>query len=115
MAADLQPAAQPAVTAGRGDEELGKHTEKSGSLMNTVLKAGCLAIYLLAVVGAVVALPFGITPTLQKVAVILLAVHVLELLVAFKSVRRHPGPLVDSIALTLLFGFMHWKSLTRSS
>jgi len=83
--------------------------------MNTVSKAICLAIYLLAVAGAFVALPFGITSVLQKVAVILLLAHVLELLIAFKSVKRYPGPLVDSIALTLLFGFLHWKPLTRRS
>jgi uncharacterized protein YhhL (DUF1145 family) len=83
--------------------------------MNTVSKAICLAIYLLAVAGAFVALPFGITSVLQKVAVILLLAHVLELLIAFKSVKRYPGPLVDSIALTLLFGFLHWKPLTRVS
>jgi uncharacterized protein YhhL (DUF1145 family) len=83
--------------------------------MNTVSKAICLAIYLLAVAGAFVALPFGITSVLQKVAVILLVAHVLELLIAFKSVKRYPGPLVDSIALTLLFGFLHWKPLARRS
>jgi hypothetical protein len=83
--------------------------------MNAILKSGCLAIYLLAIVGAFVALPFGITSVLQMVAVILLAAHVLELLIVFKTVKRHPGPLVDSIALTLLFGFLHWKPMTRSS
>jgi uncharacterized protein YhhL (DUF1145 family) len=83
--------------------------------MNTVLKASALAIYLLAVLGAYVAIPFGVGSVLQMVAVILLVAHVLELLIAFKSVKRYPGPLVDSIALTLLFGFLHWKPLARRS
>lgn len=62
--------------------------------MNSLLKAACLAVYL--------------------VAVILLALHVLELLVAFKSVRRHPGPLIDSIGLTLLFGLLHGLPLAKA-
>jgi hypothetical protein len=83
--------------------------------MNTYLKALCLAIYLLAVIGEFVVLPFGVTSGLQKVAVILLAAHVLELIVAFKSVKRYQGPLIDSIALTLLFGLLHWKPLSKAS
>jgi hypothetical protein len=81
--------------------------------MNTLLKAGCLAIYLLAVIGAFIALPFGATSALQTVAAILLGLHVLELLVAFKSIRRYPGPLIDSIGLTLLFGLLHWLPLAK--
>jgi membrane protease YdiL (CAAX protease family) len=83
--------------------------------MNTALKAACLAIYLLAIVGAFGVLPAGITSILQKTAVILLAAHVLELLFAYKRVQRYQGPLVDSIALTLLFGLLHWKPLARQS
>jgi uncharacterized protein YhhL (DUF1145 family) len=79
--------------------------------MNVFLKATCLAIYLLAIVGTFAPLPFGATSLVQWIAVILLGAHVLELLVAFNGVKRHPGPLVDSIALTLLFGILHWKPL----
>jgi hypothetical protein len=52
---------------------------------------------------------------LQKAALILLAAHTLELLFAYKSVQRYRGPLVDSIALTLLFGLLHWKPLSKNS
>ena len=83
--------------------------------MNTSLKAGCLAIFLLAVVSTQIALPAGIGPAVQTIALILLAAHTLELLVAFSAVKRHPGPLVDSIALTLLFGFFHWLPLKRGA
>jgi len=83
--------------------------------MNTYLKALCLAIYVLAAIGAYVMLPSSVTSALQMVAIILLAAHTLELIVAFKSVKRYPGPLVDSIALTLLFGLLHWKPLSRAS
>jgi uncharacterized protein YhhL (DUF1145 family) len=80
--------------------------------MNTILKAGCLAVYVLAIISSRMAFPAGIGPTVQVIALVLLAAHTLELLVAFSAVKRHPGPLVDSIALTLLFGLLHWKPLT---
>ena len=83
--------------------------------MYNTLKAAILAIYLLAVVGAFGVLPAGVTSILQKIAVILLAAHTLELLFAYKSVQRYRGPLVDSIALTLLFGLLHWKPLVKES
>jgi len=83
--------------------------------MNTLLKAGCLVIYLLALVGTFVALPLGAESTLQNIAAILVGLHVLELAIAYQSVRRHPGPLLDSVALTLLFGFLHWLPLARGT
>jgi hypothetical protein len=83
--------------------------------MNTNLKALCLAIYLLAIAGFFVTLPFGVTPWLQKLAIVLLVAHVLELAVAFKTVKLYKGPLIDSIALTLLFGLLHWKPLGKGA
>jgi len=79
--------------------------------MSDSLKAALLAIYALAIIGAFGVLPVGLTSVLQTMALILVAAHVLELLVAFRSVKRYPGPLIDSIALTLLFGFLHWRPL----
>ena len=78
------------------------------------IKALCLAIYVLAAIGGYLMLPEGLVAGLRMVALVLLAAHVLEILVAFKSIKRYPGPLIDSIALTLLFGFLHWKPLGRS-
>ena len=52
---------------------------------------------------------------MQKAALDPLAAHVLELLFAFKNVRRYRGPLVDSIGLTLVFGLLHWKPLLKKS
>jgi hypothetical protein len=83
--------------------------------MSTIVKASALAVYLLAVVGAFVVLPFGIGTAVQGLAIILLVLHALEVLIAFKYLRQYPGPLVDSVALTLLFGFLHWKPLTKRS
>lgn len=81
--------------------------------MNNYLKALCLMIYVLAAVGGFLMLPPGLTSGLQKLALILLAAHALEMLVAFKSIKLYPGLLIDSIALTLLFGFLHWKPLAK--
>ena len=41
--------------------------------------------------------------------------HAVELLVAFNAVKRYPGPLIDSIGLTLLFGLLHWLPLRKRS
>ena len=83
--------------------------------MTDALKGGALVIYLLAVVGACGFLPSGLAHALQPVAVVLLALHLLELLIAFKYVQRYPGPLIDSVALTLLFGFLHWLPLKKGA
>lgn len=77
-------------------------------------KAVLLAIYLLAVVSACSGvIPGGIW--LQWVAVILLVAHALEVLVAWGSIRKYQGPVIDSVALTLLFGFLHWLPLKKSA
>jgi len=81
--------------------------------MITFAKASCIAIYLLAGLGAGITLPFGIAPAVQGLAAVLLFLHALEVLLAWRSIRQYPGPMIDSIALTLLFGFLHWKPLTR--
>lgn len=83
--------------------------------MNILLKTGCLVIYLFAVIGAYITLPFEAASVVRNGAVILLGLHTLELLVFFKFVRRYPGPLIDSIALTLMFGLLHWLPLVRGS
>lgn len=83
--------------------------------MYVYLKVLCLVIYVLAAVGDLLMLPVAVTSGLQTAALVLLAAHTLELLFAFKSVKRYPGPLVDSIALTLLFGLLHWKPLAKSA
>lgn len=81
--------------------------------LQSILKATCLLIYLLAIVSGFDVLPAGIAQAVRIVAVLLLAGHVLELLLAFDAVKRYRGPLVDSVALTLLFGFLHWRPLRR--
>jgi hypothetical protein len=90
--------------------------EKEGEEIDVYdfIKALCLAIYILAAIGGYLMLPEGLVAGLRIAALALLAAHALEMLVAFKSVKRHPGPLIDSIALTLLFGLLHWKPLASN-
>lgn len=80
--------------------------------MSSWVKGSLLAIYILAAVGGLLMLPERLVDGLQIAALVLLAAHMLEILVAFKSIRRYQGPLIDSLALTLLFGFLHWKPLS---
>ena len=81
--------------------------------MNSILKAGCLVIYTLALASMFVALPWKTAMVLQYLALILLGAHLLEVLIAFRHVKRYQGPLIDSIALTLLFGLLHWQPLSK--
>lgn len=82
--------------------------------MTTILKGSCLAIYLLALAGCVIDLPAAVASPLRYGALILLGAHMVEVLVAFKSIRLYRGPLWVSIVLTVLFGFLHWMPLARS-
>ena len=76
-----------------------------------LLKAGCLAIYALALAGAAGLLPGTIATTMEYAAVARLVAHVMELIVVFGKVRLYRGSLAVSILLTLLFGLLHWKPL----
>ena len=49
------------------------------------------------------------------VAAVLLGVHFLEVFVCFRKVSLHKGPLFDSLLLTLLFGFLHWKPMADAA
>lgn len=51
----------------------------------------------------------------RVVALMLLAVHLLEVVVCFRKVTLHRGPLFDSVLLTLLFGFLHWKPMADAA
>ena len=80
-----------------------------------VLKAVCLGIYALAMAGLAGLLPSGLAGSMQTIALVMLAVHVVELAVMFKHVKRYPGPLAISILLTMLFGLLHWKPLADAA
>jgi hypothetical protein len=81
--------------------------------MNAFLKGLCLLTYTIAVIGAVGLLPPGAAGVAENVAMALVAVHVLELPVARKWLPLHPGPMWASVALSLLFGLLHWMPLRQ--
>jgi hypothetical protein len=83
--------------------------------MMNILKAGCIAIYLLAVASLFVALPWGTGPVLQFVSVALIAVHALEAVFVLKIIKTYNGPLLTSLFLSLLFGLLHWMPLAKAS
>lgn len=83
--------------------------------MMTFLKAGCIAIYLLAASSLFVTLPWGTGPLLQFVSVALVAVHALEAVFVFKFIKTYKGSLLTSLALSLLFGLLHWMPLAKAS
>ena len=76
-----------------------------------VIKALLLTTYALAIISLFTALPFGAGPLLQGATLILLGIHLLELLVVFKHVKLYRGALAASVALTMLYGLLHWKPL----
>ena len=79
--------------------------------MNTFLKVNLVVVYLLAPVGVFVELPYGASPILGKITLIVLAAHFIELVFMFKRVKLYRGPLATSVVLTLLFGLLHWSRL----
>jgi uncharacterized protein YhhL (DUF1145 family) len=81
--------------------------------MQDAIKLTVLLVYLLAGFGTQVGLPAGVLHGLQVLAAVLIVAHLLELGVFFKHVKKHPGPVVDSVALTLLFGYLHWLPLSK--
>lgn len=78
-------------------------------------KANCIAIYLLAVTSVFIPLPWGSGPLLQKLALLLVAVHALEAAFAFKYIKTYKGPLIASLVFALLFGLLHWLPLVKAS
>lgn len=79
--------------------------------MNQILKAACVLVYLLALAKLAGMFPPGQLERLPAVALVLLLAHVLELALFYRHVRLYRGPLGISVALTLLFGLLHWKPL----
>jgi uncharacterized protein YhhL (DUF1145 family) len=81
--------------------------------MNQLLKVGLLALYALGLLSLVTPLPFGAGPVVQRLCLIVLAVHVLETALVFNALRRSPGPFAQSVGLSLLLGALHWWPLVR--
>ena len=80
----------------------------------TILKSLLLAVYLTALVAVTGLIQFPFSALVIKLALALLGVHLLELIIMFKHVRRYSGGLPMSMLLTLLFGLLHWKPLMQT-
>ena len=84
-------------------------------MLTRFFKGLCLAVFVLGLLDWAGALPAGMTLALPltwaRIALALLLIHVAELAFAYKYLRRYPGSLATSLALTLLFGLLHWKPL----
>ncbi len=79
------------------------------------MKLACLLTYALALAAAFGAVGGAFASTIQVIAVLLLAVHAVEALLAFRHVKRYDGSLIASLVLTLLFGVLHWGPLARKA
>jgi len=80
-----------------------------------VLKLVLLGFYAAALASFAGLLPIGAADRLQNIALVVLAIHAVELLVMFKHVKRYPGGLTLSILLTMLFGLLHWRPLAQQA
>ncbi len=85
--------------------------------MNAILQAVLLVIYALAAASllSLISLPAAWATGFQYAAVALLSAHLLETIVVFRHVRLYRGSIVASVALTLLFGLLHWKPLADAA
>lgn len=80
-------------------------------VISLIIKLALLALYVAALAGLAGMLPSGLAGRVQNIALIILAIHVIEMAVMFRHVKRYRGPLAVSMLLTLLFGLLHWKPL----
>lgn len=76
-----------------------------------------LAVYGIALGSFLTTLPLSpnVIYWVRIAAMVLVTVHLLEVVVCFKKVALHKGPLFDSMLLTLLFGFLHWKPMADAA
>jgi uncharacterized protein YhhL (DUF1145 family) len=76
-------------------------------------KLALLAFYAVTLASLAVALPLSaeVVYWLRLIAGGLLAAHLLEALVFRSKLALYKGPMLVSVLLTLLFGFLHWKPL----
>jgi len=81
--------------------------------MSIAMKIACLAAYALGFCALVGLVHGPLASAAAIVTIVLLGVHALELLYAFRFLHRHRGSMAASLALALLFGVLHWAPLAR--
>lgn len=79
------------------------------------IKLSCPLLYGTALAGWAAVWSGDLASATQIVAVLILAVHAVEVLIAFRYVRLYRGPLAMSVMLTLLFGLLHLRPLERQA
>lgn len=72
------------------------------------VRTGVLCFYAAAVASLYVEFPAGLEAVLQYGTLALLVAHAVEVVACFRWLRLYPGSVVVSVALTMLFGFVHW-------
>ena len=82
----------------------------------TVSKIILLLIYAIAGAGLLGLVSQSMGSTALNISAVLVGIHILELIFVYKYVKRYTGPggLAASIALTLLFGLLHWRPLAQT-
>ena len=77
-------------------------------------KLSLLGLYAATIASFIVALPLPaqVLHWMPLVAGGLLVAHALEAVIFCSKLALHKGPMLDSVVLTLLFGFLHWKPLS---
>lgn len=83
--------------------------------MSLVIRIACLVAYALGLAGLVGLIHGPWARAGEILSIALLGVHALELLYAFKFLRRYRGPMAVSVLLALLFGILHWAPLARGN
>ncbi|WP_439889822.1 hypothetical protein ACS7SF_10990 [Ralstonia sp. 25C] len=86
-------------------------------MFNFFSKIVLLAVYGVALASYMTALPLSPNAIdwVRIVAGVLVAVHLLEVVFCFKKVALYKGPLLGSVLLTLLFGFLHSKPMADAA
>jgi uncharacterized protein YhhL (DUF1145 family) len=81
--------------------------------MSVALKIACLAAYALGLCALAGLVHGPLAAAAAIVTIVLLGIHALELLYAFRFLHRHRGSMAASVVLALLFGVLHWALLAR--
>lgn len=85
------------------------------SIVIRLLRALCLLAFGAAALHLAGLMPAGWFSRAPMVAGVLLVLHTLELPIALRHLRADHRPLWAGIALTLLYGVLHWKPLADAA
>ena len=88
---------------------------KEPRMKDLAVRIGVLAFYAATAASFVISFPPFVAAVLLYGTLALLVAHTAEVLLCWRWVRAYPGPLVLSILLTLLFGFVHWMPYKRAA